>query len=162
MFYFPPECCRELIRLVSSYLQPRWPAAVSGWWGWCGVSPQWLKLFSWRAFLPHMQWGWMQEPVDLRYSQRQRRRACQGTYAQREAQLSCLTSCPCWQWWILTTLSYSWKPLWQSWIEQLWRKEKRKAAFASAYKGVSLCSHFKVMQKCFWKYSRKIIHIAIE
>lgn len=115
MFYFPlqpQECCGELIRIVSSYLQPRWPAAVSGWWGWHGVPPQWLKLFSWRVSLPHMQWGWMQEPVDLRYSQRQQRRACRGTYAQREAQLSCLTSRPCWQWRILTTLRYSWKPLW--------------------------------------------------
>ncbi len=32
--YFPlqsPEFCGELIRIVSSYLPPRWPAAVSEW-----------------------------------------------------------------------------------------------------------------------------------
>lgn len=128
---------------MLSYLPPRWPAAVSGWWGWDGVPPQWLKLFSWRFSLPHMQWGWMQEPVDLRYSQRQQRRACRGTYAQREAQLSRLTSRPCWQWRILTTLRYSWKPLWLTDMNRrLWGNEKRNAACAIVHNEVILAGCF--------------------
>lgn len=112
--------------IVCSYLPPRWPAAVSGWWGSHGVPQQWLKLFSWRFFLLHMQWGWMQEPVDLRYSQRQQRRACQGTYAQKEAQLSCLTSRPCWHWQILTTVRCSWKPLWVTVINRMIVSERKE------------------------------------
>lgn len=129
VFYFPsqpPECCRVLIMIVCSYLPPCWPAAVSGWWGSHGVPPQWLKLFSWRVFLPHMQWGWMQEPVDLRYSQRQQRRACRGTYAQKEAQLSCLTSRPCWHWQILTTVRCSWKPLWLTVMNRMIVSERKE------------------------------------
>lgn len=126
-FMFPSllaACCRKWISKAWSYLPPRWPAAASGWWGWCGVPPQWLKLFSWPISLPHKQWGWTQEPVDLGCSQRQQQRAFQDTCAQNRAQLSCLTSCPCWQWRILTTLRYSWK-------ERLWWIN-RSAACATA------------------------------
>lgn len=97
------ECCRKVISKALSYLPPRWPTAASGWWGWCGGPPQWLKLFSWQISLLHKQWGWMQEPVDLGCPQRQQQRAFRDTCTQNRAQLSCLTSCPCWQWQILTT-----------------------------------------------------------
>lgn len=136
-FIFPSllaECCRKSISKAWSYLPPRWPAAASGWWGWCGVPPQWLKLFSWHISLLHKQWGWMQEPVDLGCSQRQQQRAFQDTCAQNRAQLSCLTSCPCWQWRILTTLRYSWK-------ERLWRIKK-----------CSLCHS--------WKCAYSALHIS--
>lgn len=126
-FIFPSllaECCRKSISKAWSYLPPRWPAAASGWCGWRGVPPQWLKLFSWPISLAHKQWGWMQEPVDLGCSQRQQQRAFRDTCAQNRALLGCLTSCPCWQWQILTSLRYSWK-------EQFW-ETYRSGACATA------------------------------
>lgn len=123
------ECCRKLIGKALSYLPPRWPAAASGWWGCYGVPPRWLKLFSWHISLPHKQWGWMQEPVDLGCPPRQQPRAFRDTCAQHRAQLSRLTSCPCWQWQILTTLRYSRKPF------------QLKRMSASSWKCAYSCSH---------------------
>lgn len=121
-----------------SYLPPHWPAAASGWWGWYGVPPRWLQLFSWHISLPHKQWGWMQEPVDLGCPQRQQQRAYRDTCAQNRAQLSCLTSCPCWQWQILTTVRYSWKPFQ---LKRMIARDKEKCSLCDSWKCAYSCSH---------------------
>lgn len=138
---FPPlpaERRRKWIGKALSYLPPHRPAAASGWWGWCGVPPRWLKLFSWHISPPHKQWGWMQEPVDPVCPQRQQPRAFRDTCAQNRAQLSCLTSCPCWQWQILTTGRYSWKPFQQ---KRMIARDREKCSLCDSWKCAYSCSH---------------------